>query len=360
MKQKLGIILIATNLLGSILLESCTGNAVEQAPTHCVMLAHPKPVNESTTKNFSGIVKESKEIQLAFRTPGQIEKVYVKKGDYVKEGETIAQLDTKDYMLEMQALQIQYDQMKTEVERMQQLYLDKSISGNDYEKAKAALDGLETKLQLSRNKLSYTTLKASTDGYVQDVMYEQTEMINSGSVMVNLIDLEHMEVECDIPASLYMKRHNFLEFSCHSNLSPKKYDLQLISILPKADNNQLYKMRLLVDKQDLKGLTAGMNVTLNISLGERQDNGAAKSYGLPLKSIFAENGKSYLWVVNADSVIHKKEIVFHNIDAHGQAIVSGNLSESDQIVRAGVNALHEGEKVRIIDEPQKTNVGGVI
>ena len=36
------------------------------------------------------------------------------------------------------------------------------------------------------------------------------------------------------------------------------------------------------------------------------------------------------------------------------------LTGSEQIVRAGVGALQEGEKVRVIERPSKTNVGGLL
>ena len=40
--------------------------------------------------------------------------------------------------------------------------------------------------------------------------------------------------------------------------------------------------------------------------------------------------------------------------------VSNGLDGSERIVRAGVNSLLEGEKVTVIEEPEKSNVGGLI
>lgn len=360
MRQRLFIIFVEICLLGSSLLGACTGNANKQPILPCVKLTYPVRVKDRTVKCFSGIIKEMQDIQLAFRTSGQIEKVNVKKGDYVRKGDLIARLDSKDYQLEVRGLQAQYDQMQREVERMRQLYTDKSLSGNDFEKAEATLEELKTRLQISKNRLSYTTLEAPVNGYVQDVLYEQTEMVNSGSVVANLINIEHMEVECDIPASLYLKRDAFSDFSCRTNLAAKEYPLQLISILPKADNNQLYKMCLLLSAQKQAELTAGMNVTLNIGLSEKQNKGTTQLFNLPIKSIFTEEGKSYLWIMDTDSVIHRREITFHSIDSDGQAVVSGILSENDAVIKAGVNALHDKDKVRIIREAEKTNIGEII
>lgn len=95
---------------------------------------HSYPVWSREHQNFSGVVQESHNIGLGFKTAGQIEKIYVKEGDYVKKGQLIAQLDHTDYQLGVQALEIQCKQLEDEVKRTEALYRSKSISINDYEK----------------------------------------------------------------------------------------------------------------------------------------------------------------------------------------------------------------------------------
>lgn len=70
---------------------------------------------------YAGIVEEAHLVSLAFKTPGQIEKIFVKEGDYVKKGQLLAQLDDEDYKLGVEAVQIQYDQVKDEVGRAKRL-----------------------------------------------------------------------------------------------------------------------------------------------------------------------------------------------------------------------------------------------
>lgn len=340
-----------------LLLAACNTNKEEKF-VRSVKLVQPVALGNVSYKSLSGTVKESREISLGFKTGGQIDKILVKEGDFVRQGQTIAMLDQEDYQLGVDAYQIQYDQMKNEVERMKQLYEAKSLNGNDYEKAMAGLEQLRVQLQINKNKLEYTTLKAPVSGYIQTVNYEKAEMVQAGSPIVNLLDVSKIEVEVDIPASLYMQQDKFSGFSCTSSLSPNvSYPLTLISINPKASSTQLYKMLLSLTDNHSTKLTAGMNVVVNISLTDAQPD--ASRFTLPVNSIFSEQEKSYVWVLENDSTVSKREIKLQGIDTTGKAIITEGIQGNEQIIKAGVHSLTENEKVHVLPESDKTNVGGL-
>lgn len=340
-----------------LLLAACNTNKEEKF-VRSVKLVQPVALGNVSYKSLSGTVKESREISLGFKTGGQIDKILVKEGDFVRQGQTIAMLDQEDYQLGVDAYQIQYDQMKNEVERMKQLYEAKSLNGNDYEKAVAGLKQLRVQLQINKNKLEYTTLKAPVSGYIQTVNYEKAEMVQAGSPIVNLLDVSKIEVEVDIPASLYMQQDKFSGFSCASSLSPNvSHPLTLISINQKASSTQLYKMLLSLTDNHSTKLTAGMNVVVNISLTDAQPN--ITGFTLPVNSIFSEQEKSYVWVLGNDSTVSKREIKLQGIDTTGKAIITEGIQGNEQIIKAGVHSLTENEKVHVLPESDKTNVGGL-
>lgn len=339
------------------LLASC-GKKEADNFVRSVKLSRPETLGNVSNKSFSGVVKEAREISLGFKADGQIEKIFVKEGDFVHEGDVIAVLDKKDYQLGVDAYQIQYDQLKAEVARMEQLYKAKSISGNDYEKALAGLRQLEVQLKVNKNKLEYATLTAPVSGYIQNVNYEKAEMLQAGSPVVNLLDVSGIKIEVDIPASLYVQRDKFSGFSCSSSLDPGvSYPLNLVSINRKANSAQLYKMILSLPNPASAKLTAGMNVAVNISVKDSKD--AKAGFTLPVSSIINADGKTYVWVLGRDTTVSRREIKIDGIDAAGRVIVKDGLMGQEEIIKAGVNSLQEREKVRILPESDKTNVGGL-
>jgi len=228
-------------LLGAavaLIFTSCgSGDEKAQVQRHSVLTTSVDGASATSAKNFTGIVNERAEVGLGFKTAGQIAQVNVKEGQYVKAGQLLATLDTKDYKLQLDATQIQYDQTKREVERLKKLYEGKALPGNDLDKAESGLKQLAVQLQSYKNQLSYTRLTSSTSGYVQSVNFQRGEMVNAGTPVVNIMSSGQMQVEVNIPIAIYQNRNHIKGIK--ATVAGKTHAMRIASITPKADNNQL-------------------------------------------------------------------------------------------------------------------------
>ena len=338
---------------------ACGSPSQEKAEMRSVVLATTAVQEPVRTTIHPGIVREAHAISLGFKTAGQIERILAREGDYVRQGELMAELDDADYQLGVAALQIQYDQLKGEVERTKQLFEQKSISANDYEKAVAGLKQLGVQLQVNKNKLEYTKLYAPTDGYVQSVNFSPAEMVDAGTALFTLLDVSHMEVVADIPAHEYRMRGKFVRYYCKASGIDKEMPMKALSLTPKADGNQLYQLRLTFAEQPDKQITAGMNVEVGIV---SKDDTAAAKVAVPLAAIFRdeEQKEPCVWVFRQDSTVTRQPVVLNGTDEEGRAIVVSGLTGGERIVRAGVHVLREGERVRVINKESETNVGGLL
>ncbi len=333
-----------------------------QSHLHSVMVVKPQPIGTEISKNFSGRVEEAREINLGFKTAGQIEEIFVKEGDYVEKGKLIARLDDKDYRLAVEALDVQYRQLTNEINRMKQLMEAKSVSENDYEKAVAGWKQLGVQLQTNQNQLEYTRLEAPTNGYVQSVNFEPAEMVNAGTSVITLLDTHHMEVVVDIPTEVYLQRNKITSIRCKSSATGTDVGMRLLSITPKADGNQLYRMRLtFAGNSTPQGLTAGMNIETSLTISTAEaSQAAAGSFTLPLSTVFNDNGNDYVWVISPDTVAHKTAVTLNSIDDNGNAIIVNGINGNEMVVKAGVNYIQDNEKVAILAAPAETNVGDIL
>lgn len=353
MKKSITMIIVAVALC------ACGRSSHENSIIRNVVLTEPIRMESTHVISHSGIVREANAISLGFKTAGQIEHIYVHEGNYVRQGTLLAELDDTDYQLGVEALQIQYEQLKDEVERTKRLFDQKSISANDYEKAVAGLRQLGVQLQVNKNKLDYTKLYAPTDGYVQNVNFSSAEMVDAGTAIFTLLDVSHMEVIVDIPVDEYRQRDLFIRFYCKVPGFEKEFPMTLSSIAPKADGNQLYQLRLTFAGQPDKRLTAGMNAEIGIVMADEK---YMTGYAVPLCAVFRDNelDKPCVWVLGPDSTVSKRSVVLDGTDTEGHAIVIEGLTGKEHIVRAGVHVLQEGEHVRVIEKPTKTNIGELL
>ena len=58
-----------------------------------VMLVRPVEMPAEQVRSLPGVVKEAKSVSVAFKTPGQISRLLVKEGDFVRQGQLVALLD---------------------------------------------------------------------------------------------------------------------------------------------------------------------------------------------------------------------------------------------------------------------------
>lgn len=116
-------------------------------------------------------------------------------------------------------------------------------------------------------------------------------------------------------------------------------------------------MTLEFDKKPGQEITPGMNVEVELHLRHRT---SSQAYTLPLHCIFKHEGQNCVWVINNDSTVSRHIVSLDGTDEEGRAIVVDGLSGDEQIVNAGVNALRDNEKVRIIEPVSPTNVGGLL
>lgn len=353
MKKSL-IVLFAAGVLCSC------GRSVEDVPgIRSVSLTEPVLLESVHEIERPGIVREAHTVSLGFKAGGQIERIYVQEGDFVRKGELLAVLDDADYQLGVDALQIQYDQLKDEVGRTAELYEQKSVSANDYEKAVAGLKQLEIQLQVNKNNLEYTKLYAPADGYLQSVNFSPAEMVDAGTPVFTLLDVSHFEVVTDIPLSEFRLQDRFSGFYCKVPDLQEKIPMRLLSLTPRADGIQLYQLRLGFQDNPGKLLTAGMNVTIGISV---KDKSFTPGFALPLRTVFLDGADNIpcVWVLEKDSTVSKRPVVLEGTDTEGRAVVTSGLAGDERIVLAGVNVLRDGDKVRPIEKVSKTNVGGLM
>lgn len=358
MRNMRNITIVLMTISAVITLTACgSRDAAPAKSTLCVEVINPIQLDPLIVNNYSGRVKEGEQINVAFKTKGQIEKIAVSRGDRVTKGQFIANIDSSDYLFELRNYELQYNQLKVEVERLKLLYESHSISKNDYEKALTGLKRLEIAVEGCNRKVAYTNLYAPESGIITDVFYSATELIDAGMTMLSLLTDSDMEVTFDMPVSEYLQRDNFIKISCSPTFCPEIImPMKVLSITPKADNNQLYRVHLAFEEPVSELITPGMAVSVKI---ERSDN---ERYGLkiPLSSVCEQNTETYVWLVGSDNILKRQPIVLGPIEKDCSVTVLSGLKSDDRVVRAGTSKLSDGEQVRVVPQPTKTNVGNLL
>jgi len=340
------------------LLAGCAGN--NKGQTEIVRKVKIEPVQQADSllvKHYSGIIKEAAEVNLAFRVAGPIQKILVKEGDYVRAGQVVAQMDTRDYEVQLAAAQAQYDQVKAEADRVIELHTRQSVAGNDYDKAVSGLKMVEAQLKHAKDQMNDTKLTSPVSGYIQKINFLENELVDAGMPVASLVNVGHYQVEVEIPVSLYVQQENIISFSAlQPAVSEEEFPVDLLSYSKKASNNQLYKVQLRINPASQPKLAPGMDIQVNIRL----KNNAGPMACVPLNALFYEGGKTYVWVYESGGTVQQREVATGQLTGDGRIRISGGLEGNEQVVVAGVNSLNENDKVEPLEPVSETNVGGLL
>lgn len=345
-------------LTGFLFITSCSSDNGEDTNGYekLVKTATVEEISSVKQKQFPGIIEEAEEVNLAFRVAGPIQKIHVKEGDYVKKGQLVAEMDTRDYEVQKNAIETQVNQLQSEYERIAELYSRKSVAENDYEKMKAGKEMAETQLKNAIDQLNDTKLYAPFSGYITSVMFEDGELVNHGTPIATLVDVSLLKVEINVPASLYINRENITNIECtQENIPNETFPLTLYADNIKANNNGLYKLYLYYKPTVNSKLAPGMNISVNISFSGNNSD----LLSIPASALFEKDNNKYVWVVENSKVHSQKVETNSRVNSGNIEIVSG-LKPGEQVVVGGLNLLNEDEEVKVVQAGSETNVGNLL
>ncbi|MBQ9470068.1 MAG: efflux RND transporter periplasmic adaptor subunit [Bacteroidales bacterium] len=346
-------------LCASLLGAGCTGQRPQLQPReYRVKIAQVQHCDSIEIAEFAGMVKEAQSVNLAFRVGGAIMRIHVIEGQQVRKGQPVAEMDPRDYALQLSATQAEYDKAMDEINRVKALYERQSVAEADYQKAKAGELLIQAHLKRANDQMADTKLYAPFDGYIQRINYRPGELVNIGMPVASIINVEQYHVGIEVPAALFVLRHRFHNVSCTPTIGRSEpIALEPIGHEVMANSNRLYPMTFRLNPRANRSIVPGMEVKVQVAYRPE----AEQRTSVPADAVFNADGQVCVWVFNpADSTIAQTAVTPDQLAANGTIIINEGLSGNEFIITAGVHSLSNGLKVVPIAPKAATNIGGLL
>jgi RND family efflux transporter MFP subunit len=310
---------------------------------------------------YVGTVQSRHEVDQGFRVGGKVTERKVDVGQSVREGDVLAVLDDTDYRLteeatrqQLLAATAQARQAESDRLRVEALKTDGSVSAADEEKAqtraqeaRAAAEAEERKLELARNRLKYTVLRASRSGVVTNVRAEVGQVVAEGQPVVSVAGEGEPEIVVDVPED-HVEAFKTARFTASLASAPDQtFDVVLRELSPQAAaQTRTYRARLYPAKA--RQLPLGATATL-VSL--RAASGSAAAAPIPASAITQANGEPAVWLVRSTGAERAGTVALVRVAVHGyrndEVLVSG-LPTGELVVIAGVQKMAPGLRVALL------------
>ncbi|MGZ5798488.1 MAG: efflux RND transporter periplasmic adaptor subunit [Caldimonas sp.] len=308
---------------------------------------------------YAGTVQSRFEVDQAFRVGGKVAQRKVDVGQFVHEGDVLAVLDDSDLRLAEEVSRQQWTaavaqarQAESDRKRLGSLKVDGSVSVADDEHAHSGAQTAQAsevaqarQLELARNRLMYTVLRASRSGVVTTVRLEVGQVVAEGQPVVAIADPGTPEIVVDVPED-QLTAFKQAQFKASIASAPdEQFEVALRELSPQAAaQTRTYRARL--KPVSARPLPLGATATLMTDRVESHVQVAP----IPATALTQANGHPAIWLVKhvGDEPLGRVDLA--PVVVHGYrndlALVSG-VPAGGQVVTAGVQKMAPGLKVAL-------------
>lgn len=310
---------------------------------------------------FTGRIEAEDEVPLAFRISGRLLENNAVVGQRVEAGDLIARLESQNEenslrtaTASLAAAEAQFAQAQGQYERQQTL-LDRGfttrtnfeIAQKGARTAQSQVDAAEAQLRAAEDLLGFTELRADQSGVFTTVGPAGGEVVQAGQMVARLARADGRDAVFDIPAQVLRTAPANPKIKVAlADDANVKVDGFVREVSPQADPvTRTFEVKVgLINPPETMRLGATVNGTLETDGGPGVE--------IPASALTRSNQLPAVWIVNpTDMTVSLRNV---EIARHGETLVwiSDGLGKGDVVVTAGVQALHPGQKVRLLGSPQ--------
>lgn len=338
-----------------VLMLGCGQQKVPEEPLRPVRVMAVKAAAASAVTQFSGEVRARQETALSFRVPGKLIRRSVDVGAEIKPGMSLAQLDTRDMLLNVEAAKAQADSAKTDLSQMelnlrraQDLFARKFVSQAEVDQKQTAMtasskrvEQAEAQLRIAQNQMGYANLLADVAGVVTGVDAEPGQVLAAGQSVVRVARDGEREVVIDVAEThrtdITVGQAAEIELWA---LPGHVYKGRVREIAPAADSQtRTYRVRVQLADGD-PSVQLGMSATIRLETAR-----AVSGVVLPMTAVFGRGQEQRVWLLDVKTGLVRSTPV-QVMDMGSETIQVNGLKDGDVVVTAGVHLLREGQKVK--------------
>jgi len=341
----------------TLVLYSCGSDEEIEERVRPVKVMEVSNVYDYQLKDFTAVTQETQESQISFRVSGPLIKLIVDEGQKVRKGQLLAEIDPRDFEINLMARTAKYEQTKATKERFEVLYEKDAVSKNELDIRVANFLEAKSKYEDAKNALSDTKLRAQFSGFIDKKFVENFDQVSAGQVIVTMIDVSVIEVKFYIPENIAVQFRKFSSAKARFEVYPGvEFNTSLKEIGKKAESEG-FPVTLYLDHKNIKDgdyiVGPGMSCIVNLVLKEEPLQEEANVVYIPFHSIFSAGNEELpsVWIVDKNSMtVSKKNITVGEMVLQDYVQVLSGLNSGDVIVTAGVSQLQEAQKIKFIKD----------
>jgi len=332
--------------------------AAYQPPPEAVTTVIAAQEQWPSTINAIGTMAAVRGVTVSADLPGIVEQILFESGDAVREGQTLAILDTRQEQAQMAAAEAQRVRARLNFNRMQELLDQQVISKAEYESATAQSRETEARVGEIRAAIERKTIRAPFSGILGIRQVNKGQYLAGGDPLVTLQSLNPIYVNVGVPQQVIgqVRVGRSVRITTES-LGSVTFEGRVTAIDSVVDETtRNIQVQATLANPDAK-LRPGMFVQTEMVLGANQPvialPASSISYAPYGDSVFVisdmkdDKGRTYRGV--------RQQIVRLGPARGDQIAVLSGIKAGDEIVTSGLFKLRNGAAVEVNNKVKPGN-----
>lgn len=297
-------------------------------------------------------------VTVAADLPGIVDRIAFDSGKFVRKGDVLVQLDTRQEQAQLTAAEAQRDLARVNFERMQALVEDGAVSRAEYDRAAAEYKQAEARIGEIQATIARKTIRAPFSGILGIRQVNLGQYLAGGDPIVPLQALDPIYVNFGVPQqdAVHIRPGRTVRVLAEdaAGVTFEGRVTAVNSVVDEATRNIQVQATLRNPKGALR---PGMFVETQMTVGQSRSvitlPASAISYAPYGDSVFVvtdlkdQNGASYRGV--------RQQVVKLGGARGDQIAVLSGISPGEEVVTSGVFKLRNGSPVRVNNEVQPGN-----
>lgn len=354
----------ALSVMTLFLLSACSEPSADKEQNKLVIRpVKVSPVvstNGNNIKTFPATVEPTQIAHLTFRVNGEISQLKVVAGEHVKQGQLLASLDDKDFVLQVKQAQARYELTKSQFNRAKKLFKEKLIASSAFDEAKAQLDIAEAQLDVAQTNLKYTSVVAPFDGIVAQLQVEKFEFVQAKQPIMEIQGRKQVDIAIEVSESVMAQLPKSADDNTYQptfilDVQPNrkfKVKLKEHDISPNPTTKS-YKLVFSMDSPSDINVLSGMTGDLIVEMDQVFEMNNAY-FAVPVESIFLPNqyagqNKAFIYKLspsNKTVLVEVDVIKINNDSATIKPKQDSELVIGELVVATGSHLIADGQQVK--------------
>lgn len=294
---------------------------------------------------ITGKLEAEKDAFISPEMNGQIDKIYVKEGQSVKEGQLLLSLNTSITESSIQEVKTGLELANKLYEKQKGLWEQKIGSEMQYLEAKNVMEQAEARLATLEAQLDMARVRAPFTGVVETIMLKEGELAVPGMQVIQMVSLYNLKLYGNISerymTSIKKGEIVIVDFPDVEGLNVKVPIHRVGNVID--DASRTFRIEMKINNRQ-KTLKPNMYSTIQVN-----DFKTASAFVVPSVSIKQDIKGNYLYVATPEEgeLKARKRYVETGLSYKDQTMIKEGVSKGEEVIVKGFAQVSDGVNISV-------------